>query len=365
MAETFATETLRSRLAEFHELVGTQLPGVLRIGVALHEPRTGMLRTFLHSTVGPPPFQEYTLPLSESPGLVALAKSHSTRVIQDLAAISDPPAWHARALRDAGFRSSYTRPFYRAGTLAGFLFFDAAVPDYFDAEAVRRLLVFAEELSIVVLHGLDVVRVLDAALRTGAVLTRFRDHETAEHVERVSRSARILGAAVAGRWGLSDEVVEALALFSVAHDIGKVAVPETLLTKNGPLDEREVERMKTHTTAGAEIVDKLVADLGIQDHAHLSILKNVVRSHHELLDGSGYPDGLRGDMIPPEARIVVVADVYDALRSERSYKSAWSPDEALAYLVGASGSQFEPACVEALRASVKEIEAIRRRLDGR
>jgi HD-GYP domain-containing protein (c-di-GMP phosphodiesterase class II) len=284
-------------------------------------------------------------------------------VIQDLAVVPEHATFHARALRDAGFRSSYTQPFYRDGTLAGFLFFDAVVADYFEEEVVRRLRVFAEELSSVVLHGLDVVRVLDAVLLTGAVLTRFRDHETAEHVERVSRSAWILGTAVASRWGLSDEVVEATALFAAAHDIGKVAIPESLISKHGPLDAEEFDQMKTHTTVGAEIVDGLVAELGIQDHAHLSILRNVVRSHHELLDGSGYPDGLRGDEIPAEARIVAVADVYDALRSERPYKPAWSPDEALAYLLPASGRLFEPECVEALRKSVKEIEEIRRRLD--
>jgi HD-GYP domain-containing protein (c-di-GMP phosphodiesterase class II) len=365
VAEAFGWQTIRSRLEEFHELVRGDLPGVLRIGVAILERDSGLLRTFLHSTVGPPPFLEYALPLAECPSLTALATSRADRVLDDLDGVADPPAWHSRALRDRGFRSSYTRPFYRAGRLAGFLFFDAAVPGYFTAGVVRRLRFVADQLAMVVLHGLDVVQVLEAALRTSTLLTRFRDHETAEHVERVSRYARLVAQEMAGRWGLADDVVEAIALFSVVHDVGKVAIPESLLGKPGPLAPDEMERMKAHTTAGVAIVDGIVADLGLQDHEHLGILHNVVRSHHELLDGSGYPDGLAGDAIPPEARIIVVADVYDALRSERPYKAAWSHDEALAYLAAARGTLFEPACVDALLAHATALQDIRRRVDDR
>lgn len=365
MTDILARQTLRSRMVEFHELVRAEFPEVLRVGVAIHEPASGLLRTFIHSTVGPPPFEEYALPLSESRSLTAISGTRSGRVLDDLDAVTDPPAWHTQALRDRGFRSSYTRPFYRGRELAGFLFFDAAIPGFFTTDVVRRLRFVAEQLAMVVLHGLDVVKVLDAALKTGALLTRFRDHETAEHVERVSRYARLVGNAVAPSWGLSDDVVEAIAIFSVAHDIGKVAIPESLIGKNGPLDADETERMKTHTTAGAAIVDGIVADLGIQDHDHLAILRNVVRSHHEVLDGSGYPDGLRGDAIPPEARIIVVADVYDALRSDRPYKKAWSHDEALAYVAASRGRLFEPECVDALLENASALDEIRRSVGSR
>jgi HD-GYP domain-containing protein (c-di-GMP phosphodiesterase class II) len=211
--------------------------------------------------------------------------------------------------------------------------------------------------------GLDSVRALETALKAGEVFTRARDVETADHDARVSRVARLVGRTVAPIWNLPDRVVEVIALFAAAHDLGKVAVPDTILGKHGPLDARETRLMQTHTTAGAAIIDGIVRGLGIEDHEHLSILRTVVRSHHELLDGSGYPDGLRGDEIPPEARIVAVADVYDALTSPRPYKEAWSHADALAFLTSGRGTRFDPVCVDALLANASALEAIRSSLE--
>jgi HD-GYP domain-containing protein (c-di-GMP phosphodiesterase class II) len=209
--------------------------------------------------------------------------------------------------------------------------------------------------------GRDPVGALETALMAGEVFTRAAHEETANHDARVSRVARLVGRTVAPRWNLSDRVVEAIALFAAAHDLGKVAVPDMILGKHGPLDARETALMQTHTTAGAAIIDGIVRGLGIEDHEHLPILRSIVRSHHELLDGSGYPDRLRGDEIPVEARIVAVADVYDALTSPRPYKAAWSHDEALAYIRAGSGTLFDPACVEALLSNEKVLEELVKR----
>lgn len=198
---------------------------------------------------------------------------------------------------------------------------------------------------------------LDAALRTGALLTRFRDRETAEHVRRVGRAARVLAEALAPRWCLSDERVEAVAVFAMAHDIGKLAVPEGLLGKNGPLDERESARMKSHTVAGASMVEGMADELGLAHDANLALLSGIVRSHHELMDGSGYPDGLAGDAIPCEARLVAVADVYDALRSRRSYKGPWAQDEVLDYLRAESRAHLDAEAVLAAIGNARELEA--------
>lgn len=201
---------------------------------------------------------------------------------------------------------------------------------------------------------------LEAALKTGAVLARFHDVETAAHLAGVARCTRVLASAVAPSWGLSPGVVSAIQLFSVVHDIGKVAVPGELLARNGPLDTDEMARMQAHTTAGAEIVDLLVARVGLQENAHLPLLRRIVRSHHENLDGSGYPDGLSGDAITAEVRIVAVADVYDALRSERPYKPSWPRADVLAHLRETRGRLYDADCVDAAFAHADELEGFRR-----
>ena len=362
----FEPQTLNARLEEVHGRICAEMPGVRRIGIALHDEKTGHLRTFAHSTVGPPPFERYEVPLGELSSLEALAASHGVRVIDDIASVPEgPSSFHARSLVEKGFRSSLTRPFYSESRLAGFLFFDAAEPAYFTDDVVLRLGVYSDHLALLVLHSLELFHVLDAALQTGSLLTRFRDYETASHVQRVALYARRIAYALAPAWGLSDEWVEYLARFTVAHDIGKLAVPERILFKAGALSVAETEIMKSHSLVGTAIVDGLVGGLGLERHAHISLLRNIVRHHHEHYDGTGYPDGLEGAAIPMEARIVTVADVYDALRTERTYKTAWGSEDVLAYVKVARGSILDPECVDAFLDQAGDLEEIARITDER
>jgi HD-GYP domain-containing protein (c-di-GMP phosphodiesterase class II) len=119
--------------------------------------------------------------------------------------------------------------------------------------------------------------------------------------------------------------------------------------------------MREHVTRGVSIVDGILSELGVEGLPHTDVLRNVVLRHHEAFDGSGYPDGLAGLAIPLEGRIVAVADVFDALTSVRPYKGAWSREEALGYLRGQAGRQFDGRCVEALDHESDSAEAIRLR----
>jgi two-component system, response regulator RpfG len=177
----------------------------------------------------------------------------------------------------------------------------------------------------------------------------------------MSQYARLIAGALAAEERLSDEFVEFLYLFAPAHDIGKIAIPDTILLKKGRLQVQEFEVMKTHVTKGAEIVDGIVQELGLGALPHIDVLRNVVLFHHEAIDGTGYPEARSGSGIPVEARIVAVADVFDALTSERPYKPAWSQDAALRYLRERSGTKFDAGCVGAVLARLPEIEQIRRR----
>ena len=359
--EGFEPQTLNARLEEVHGRICVEMPGVRRIGIALHDAKTRRLRTFAHSTFGPPPFERYEAPLADLASLEALAASGGVRVIHDIAAIpAESAPLHVRALVEKGYRSSLTRPFYSESRLIGFLFFDAVEPGYFTDEVVLRLGVYSDHLSLLVVHSLELFHVLDAALQTGSLLTRFRDYETAAHVQRVALYVRRIAYVLAPSWGLTDEWVEHLSRFAVAHDIGKLAVPERILFKAGALSVAETEIMKSHSLVGTAIVDGLVGGLALQRHAHIGLLRNIVRHHHEHWDGTGYPDGLKGEAIPREARILTVADVYDALRTERTYKSAWGSQDVLTYMRDERGATLDPECVEAFLSQSGDLEELGR-----
>ena len=177
-----------------------------------------------------------------------------------------------------------------------------------------------------------------------AVLAEFRDTDTGEHTIRVGD----LSSAIAGELGESEEWVRHLRLAGRLHDIGKVAVPDSILLKPGPLTADEFDVMKTHTTIGAEILSGSASPL-------IQLAAEVALNHHERWDGTGYPAGLVADNIPLSGRIVTVADVFDALTSHRTYKHAWTPLEAIQYIIGSTNAQFEPRIVDAFISVVRRM----------
>ncbi|MCU1392550.1 MAG: hypothetical protein JWM34_978 [Ilumatobacteraceae bacterium] len=186
-----------------------------------------------------------------------------------------------------------------------------------------------------------------------AVLAEFRDTDTGEHTIRVGD----LSAEVAAELGEDPDWCQQIRLAARLHDIGKVAVPDTILLKPGPLTADEFEVMKTHTTIGAQILSGSSSPL-------IQLGAVVAQNHHERWDGTGYPVGLSGTDIPRCGRIVTVADVFDALTSVRVYKHAWSHADAVDYVVAGKGAQFEPEVVDAfLRVIVRRLPALRNRLD--
>jgi putative nucleotidyltransferase with HDIG domain len=169
-----------------------------------------------------------------------------------------------------------------------------------------------------------------------AVLAEFRDTDTGEHTVRVGDMA----AAIAEQIGKDAEWVQHLRMAGRLHDIGKVAVPDAILLKPGPLTDDEFAVMKTHTTIGAEILSGSLSPL-------IQLAEEVALNHHERWDGSGYPNGLQREDIPLSGRIVSIADVFDALCSVRTYKRAWPRAEAAQYILDGRGMQFDPRLVDA------------------
>ncbi len=175
----------------------------------------------------------------------------------------------------------------------------------------------------------------------------YRDGDTGEHVSRVAQISELIARGL----GLSNERCRYIFLAAPLHDIGKIAIPDAILSKPGKLTPDEMAVMREHVIIGARILERGDSDL-------IRTAELIALSHHERWDGTGYPDRLSGRDIPIEARVVAVADVFDALCSERPYKRAWTAEEARAEIERCSGTHFDPACVAAFLAQWPRIAAI-------
>lgn len=209
------------------------------------------------------------------------------------------------------------------------------------AESERRRLIAEREAE-----ALSARNTLIFAL---AKLAESRDSDTGEHLERIAAYSRVLAEQLrASMPALTDSWIRNLQLASSLHDIGKVGIPDAVLLKAGKLTPEERLVIERHPGIGAEALNAILARQ--PDDELLQMARNIAASHHERWDGKGYPAGLRGESIPLEARIVSVADVYDALTSKRVYKPPMPHKEAIELIASGAGTQFDPAVVEALRA---------------
>lgn len=176
----------------------------------------------------------------------------------------------------------------------------------------------------------------------------YKDVETAAHAARMAHYCAIL----AHRLGFDDDTCRDIRLAAPLHDIGKVGIRDDVLQKQDGLSPSERQHMNEHARIGHSILGGSTCGL-------LQLAADIARTHHERWDGAGYPAGLKGDEIPLVGRIAAVADVFDALTTERPYKEAWSADQALAYLGQEAGKQFDPRCVAAFAGAADEIRAAR------
>ena len=182
----------------------------------------------------------------------------------------------------------------------------------------------------------------------------FRDSETGNHILRMARYSRL----IAEKLGLDTEICEQIELASPMHDIGKIGIPDNVLLKQGPLNENEWEVMKRHTIIGNDI-------LSGSDSKYLRMGASIALHHHEKYDASGYPYGIRGEAIPIEARIVAIADVFDALTTKRPYKNSWNLSDAVEYLKNNSGGHFDPKCINAFIAQLDNIKLVHKELSDK
>ncbi len=209
--------------------------------------------------------------------------------------------------------------------------------------------VIAKTRQIVALHDQLVIGM--------ATMVESRDNSTGGHIRRTSTGVRLLIEAIRedGSLSLSDSFCEKIIKAAPMHDLGKIAVDDAILRKPGRFTPEEFEEMKKHASEGARIVNEILIDT--DDEEFRKIAENVAHYHHERVDGSGYPDGLTGDEIPLEARIMAIADVYDALVSERVYKERYSFDKANRMMLEGMGTHFDPRLQTFYEAARPKLEA--------
>jgi HD-GYP domain-containing protein (c-di-GMP phosphodiesterase class II) len=351
---------LPKKIGRVHDLLKSRFDFIDRISVAVYDAKTDLLKTFLHSSGDDNPLVLYSAKLSEAESLQEILQVGRPRVVNDLDVFSKSEAEHSQRIASSKYRSSYTMPMFLNGEFFGFLFFNSHRKNIFDENVLHFLDMVGHLLSLLVIHELSTTRSLLAIVKTAASMTQKRDHETGAHLDRMSNFARLIAKEVAKKYQLNDELVEHIFLFSPLHDIGKIGISDSILLKTDKLTESEFDTMKHHARIGGEMIDMMLANFGLDEFPHAEVLRNIARYHHEAINGSGY-NGLTDEAIPIEAKIVAVADVFDALTSVRPYKEAWSNDRAFIYLQSMVGTKFDRDCVDALINCRREVEAIQQR----
>ena len=202
----------------------------------------------------------------------------------------------------------------------------------------------------VALRTLEVQAIQDVTIMAMTSLAETRDNETGNHIRRIQLYVKALAERLRNHPRfeavLNERMIELLYKSAPLHDIGKIGIPDSILLKPGKLTVEEFEVMKTHTTLGRKAIEDAERRLGMRV-AFLSVSKEIAYSHQEKWDGSGYPQGLAGDQIPVSARLMAVADVYDALINKRVYKAAFSHDQTCSTIVKGKGTHFDPDMVDA------------------
>nr|WP_192807749.1 HD domain-containing phosphohydrolase [Treponema sp. JC4] len=224
----------------------------------------------------------------------------------------------------------------------------------------RMTLNQAEQMRDIMRLSDSTLKMQDGLIITMADMVESRDSDTGAHVQKTSAYVKIIveGLKKKGYYAqkITPKFMSDVVRSAPLHDVGKINIPDGVLNKPGKLTDEEFAIMKTHTTAGKHILENAIST--VQGESYLKEARNMAAYHHERWDGKGYPEGLHGEVIPLSARIMAVADVFDALASPRVYKPAFPLEKALAILQEGAGTQFDPKCVEVFMDALPEVKMI-------
>jgi HD-GYP domain-containing protein (c-di-GMP phosphodiesterase class II) len=350
--------TLSDKLHTLLDYIRQRHTFMVRIAVTLYDENTDTIKTYINATYGKDPLPHYQTCLSDSESLTQIKNDRKPRILNDMNPLHSVNKEHANKISEIGFQSSFTVPIYKGDHFLGFIFFNSSVLNTMNHDVTSDLMVIAHLISMLITNELNFIATTKDVSNSIASLANHRNLETGQNLNLISHLARVIAHELAIEREFNDEYVEQIFIFSPLHDIGKIAIPDEILNRPGKLTAEEMALVQTHTTKGHEFIVNLQKNLDMLSPQSCEVLQNIVHYHHEYWDGSGYPKKLAGDAIPLEARIVAIADVFDALISHRVYKERWSIDKAMDYLAEKSGSQFDPDCVKIFLEKRSEVESI-------
>lgn len=346
---------LRDKLVAAHKVVSTAFPFIVRIAIAIYDEETSLLKTYLHSSGKDNPLDNYQALLSDAPSLQKILEKGLPRVVNNILTFEDGKMPHTRRIGRQGYAASYTLPMFNNGVFFGFMFFNSNEKEVFTEPVLQQIDIYAHLISLTVINEISSINTLSAAIKTTGSMTHVRDPETGSHLDRMSRYSRLIASGLAEKYNLDDTYIEHIFMFSPLHDIGKIGIPDNILLKPDVLSDEEKNVMQTHARKGREMIDELIKNFGLGNIDYMNMLRNIAEFHHEAVNGTGYPSGLKGEEIPIEAKIIAVADVFDALTSARPYKDAWDNEKAFNLLIKLSGEKLDEDCVNVLINNKEEV----------
>ncbi|SFK50722.1 HD-GYP domain-containing protein [Methylophaga sulfidovorans] len=353
-------DTLNGRLQVLHECLRQSLPQTKQSSCLLYDEKTDLLKKFLSSHHFTNGGYDECIHLKSNQALFTLCQQEEGKLVSF---DTDDSIWR-HFQQDPDSVTAFIIPIKQAQRFIGFVCFETEfLAENLNDTAINTLILYAQFISMMINEEFSLVNTLLATVRAARDFTDFRDFETGLHLDRMACYARIIATHLAKKHRLSDEFIEHMYLFARLHDIGKIGISDSILNKPGRLDDAERSIMKTHVSKGVDMLEQVLQDYNLVDMRDTDMMRNIVACHHEYIDGSGYPKGLKGDDIPLEARIATVADIFDALTCHRPYKKPWPLEDAIAELEKMQqANKLDAECVAAVRENKAEFEKIMKEL---
>lgn len=326
------------------------------IGIALIEEDKKLLKASFGVSDGsitgmPENLLGYSWPIRET-SLGHLLETGQARIINDLEEYTSgkPKKIYNEILLKSGIRASISLPLFVSGKPVGVIFFSSKTKNAYHNEHLKFLRTLANSIAISLDRNIFINDIMYSSILALAKLAETRDEDTGEHLERMKKYSRKIAELLYNHNIYTSEInfeyMDKIERFSPLHDIGKVGIRDEILLKPGKLTASEYEEMKRHAAYGAEVLRTAEENLLKKGKSLFDMGIEIAEGHHEKWDGSGYPKGKKGLEIPLSARIVAVADVFDALTSRRPYKEAFTLDRSFEILKEGRGKHFDPVIVD-------------------
>ncbi|HAS73570.1 MAG TPA: metal-dependent phosphohydrolase, partial [Clostridiales bacterium UBA8960] len=280
----------------------------------------------------------------------------------DLELAHRPASASIRLLREEGVQSNMVVPLIMGDSVFGIVFFSSIHKHFFTQQHLKLSEKLIFEISGFMNRAYFTKVILSRITSGFSELVDQKDNETGDHIERMVKYSVVIAEGLMARnipgYKVDRKFVLEIERNAASHDIGKVGIPDEILKKPGKLTPEEWEIMKTHVTIGSEIFRSFKEDLQVFESDFYKFAEEIARSHHERWDGSGYPDGLSDSEIPLSARIVAIADVFDALTSKRHYKEPFGFENSVEIIKSSAGSHLDPIIVEIFLERLEQFRAI-------